>query len=437
MTQSVHMATADLDPDPERGPAREAIALVAVLALFVVVAVAWAAWAQLDVATQGHGAVVAPSRVQELQSLEGGIVEEVLVSAGARVQKGQVLARLDTVQAKAEVGESRQQQLAALAAKARFDALLAGREPSFDPAWVQEAPALIALETQLWRDALREFRSSQSALREGVLRRKGELNETVTRLQSVQSSVRLAEESFGIEERLFREGAAARADLLAAQQRLVQQRTELESLQQSLPRLRAGLAEAQAQADEAEARARAQWGGLRSEAETRAATLTATQTAILDRAARRDLLAPVDGVVNRVLVNTRGGVVTPGRAVLEIVPDQDRLLLNVRVKPADIGFVRVGQQAQVRVLPYDAATYGQMAAVVERLSADALVDDRGETYFEAQLSAEHGQLKLHGQPLPIQPGMPVEVSILTGQRTVLQYLFKPVLRGVQGALEER
>lgn len=423
--------------DPDEGPSRLALGVVATLVAFIVAAVVWASLADLDVATQARGAVVPPSRVQELQSLEGGIVEELLVAPGSRVRRGQVLARLDTAQSEADLGENRQQQLGALAARARYDALLSGGEPRFDPAWRREAPELIAKETQLWRDALRELQGSQAATRGGVQRRRGELAEAEGRIANLQASIQVAEEAFAIEERLFKEGAGARADYLNAQQRLLQQRTELAALRQSLPRLQAGIAEAQAQATETESRMRAQWGAQRSEAETRAAALTASQGAKRDRAARRELVSPMDGVVNRVLVNTRGGVAAPGKPILEIVPDEAHLLITVRVKPSDIGFVHVGQKAHVRVLSYDAATHGQMDAQVDRVGADAVLDEKGEAYFEVQLTAARDQIKLHGQPLPINPGMPVDVGILTGQRSVLQYLLKPVLRGVQGALQER
>lgn len=423
--------------DPDTGPRRTVVAMVVVMALFIVVALTWATVAELDVAVPAHGAVVPPSRLQEVQSLDGGIVEQMLVAAGDRVTKGQLLARLDTAQAKANEGESRQHWLAALAGRARVDALLGGGAPRFDPAWRAEAPELIAKETQLWRDGLAEYQSTQAVAREGVQRRRGELAEAQGRIQSLTDAVRVGEESFAIEERLFRQGAGARADYLAAQQKVMSQRAELESLQQSLPRLQAGLAEAQAQVVEAGAKARAQWGAQRSEFETKAAALAATLGGQQDKVARRELLSPVDGTVNRVLVATLGGVAQPGKAVLEVVPDEARLLMNVRIKPADVGFIRPGQEAHVRVLAYDTSTHGKMDAKVERVGADAVVDEKGEPYFEVQLSAARDQMKLHGKPLPITPGMPVDVGILTGRRSVMQYLLKPVLRGVQGALQER
>ena len=134
---------------------------------------------------------------------------------------------------------------------------------------------------------------------------------------------------------------------------------------------------------------------------------------------------------------TLGGVALAGKPTLEIGPEEARLLMTVRVRPSDIGFLHNGQKAHVRVLAYDSATHGQFDAAVERVGADALIDERGEAFFEVQLTAERDQLKLHGKPLSITPGMPVDVSILTGERNVMQYLLKPVLRGTQGSLRER
>lgn len=423
--------------DPDSGPRRTVAAMVVVVLLFVVTAGVWATYAQLDVAVQARGAVVPPSRLQEVTSLEGGIVQEMRVVPGQAVRKGELVARLDTAQYEANLGESRQLWLAALAGRSRVEALLSGRAPVFDAEVTSEVPELVAKEIQLWRDGLQEYESARTAAREGVLRRRAEITETEARIRSLQTAVAVGEESFAIEERLFREGAGARADYLTARQRLLAQQAELEGLQQSLPRLRAGLAEAQAAAAEVDARARAQWGAQRTEFETRAASLAATLGGREDQVARREVYSPVDGVVNRVLVPTIGGVALAGRPILEIVPEEARLLMNVRVRPSDVGFLHPGQAAHVRVLAYDSATHGQLDATLERVGADAVIDENGEPYFEVQLTAERDQLKLHGKPLPITPGMPVDVSILTGERSVMQYLLKPVLRGIQGSLRER
>ena len=162
------------------------------------------------------------------------------------------------------------------------------------------------------------------------------------------------------------------------------------------------------------------------------------QMVVRDDALRRTtLLSPVRGVIKQIRANTLGGVVGPGASVMEILPIGTRVLIEARVKPADIGFIRVGQQANVRVLAYDASSYGKMDASVARVGADAIVDERGESYFEVQLAAARDQLKLNGKPLAVTPGMPVDVGILTGKRSVMQYMLKPVLRGLQRSLQER
>lgn len=423
--------------DPDVGPRRTIAAMVVVMLLFIVVAIGWSIVAELDVAVNSRGSVVVPSRIQEVQSLEGGIVQEMLVSAGQTVKKGQLLARLDTAQVNADLGESRQQRLGVLAGRARVEALLSGTAPRFEEEWRREAPELIEKETQLWRDALREYQANGRVAREGVQRKRGEVAEAQARIELLKGAVKVAEESFAIEERLYKEGAGARADFLSAQQKLISQRNELDALRQSLPRLEAGLAESQAAMAESDAKARSQWGSARSDYETKAASLSSTLSGREDRLARREVFSPVDGVINRVLVTTLGGVAQPGKPIIEVVPTEADLLLNVRVRPADIGFIRVGQGAHVRVLAYDPSTYGKMDASVSRVGADAVLDEKGEPYFEVQLKAARDQLKLHDTPLAITPGMPVEVGILTGRRSVMQYLLKPVLRGVQGALQER
>ena len=426
------------DPDPDRGPRRVVGWMIGTVLVFMVVAVVWSAFAHLDVSVNARGQVVPPSRLQEVQSLEGGIVKEMLVAAGQPVKKGQIIARLDSAQYDASLGESRHYRLAALAGQARMEALLSGSPPRFDADWTREAPDLVAKETQLWRDAQREYNAALAAAREGVQRRRIEIDETAARIRSLDVALKVGEESFAIEERLFEAGAGSRADYLAAQQRLLALRTELEGLQQSLPRLRAALAEAQAAASEVDARFRAQWGGQRNEFRTKAAALDSTLMGQEDLVQRREITSPVDGVVNRVHIQTQGGVAQPGRPIVDIVPDEAELLMNVRVRPSDIGFIHVGQNAKVSVLTYDSAVYGRLEAQVQRVGADAVVDEKtGEPYFEVQLVSATRALTYQGRTLPITSGMPVDAGILTGERSVLQYMLKPVLRGLQTSLQER
>lgn len=431
------MAADHMMVDLDAGPRRLVLALVAVLALFLVVALAWASWAHVDVAVNARGTVLAPSRLQEVQSLEGGIIRAVKVQAGDRVQRGQPLVELDEVQAEVEVGESRESLRALQSSRIRVQALLDGREPRFG-SLETEAPDLVREERRLWLAARSEADASIAALAEGVRRRAGELAEAQSRIPVLESVLASSRESLQIEERLVAEGAGAKADLLTARQRFLQQQGELSALRDSLPRLTAGLAEARAQQAEQTARTRAQWGAQRTEIEGKLQTMQATVRGREDKLARRVLVSPMDGVVNRVLLHTVGGVAAPGAAILEVVPSDPALTVTARVKPADIGFLHVGQEASVRVSSFDSSIYGSLPATVQRVGADALVDEQDkQPYFEVQLRTARDHLEHDGRRLAIGPGMPVDASILTGQRTVMQYLLKPVLKTLHSAMQER
>ena len=425
-------APADLDTTPRR----LALVLVAALALFCVVALAWMALARIDVAVNARGSVVAPSRVQEVASLEGGIVHRLLVKAGDSVVRGQPLAQLDRAQYAADLGESLQTRRALQAARIRFDALLAGRAPDFSGLEPEAAP-LVREEQRLWQEAWREHQAGQAATAQAVRARAAELQEAHGRIASLQASEASARESLQIEERLLEAGAGARADFLAAQQRWLAQKGELAALRESLPRLQAALAEARAQGAELTARARAQWGVQRTEIEGKLGTLSPQVQGREDRLQRRELLSPMDGVVNRVLIATQGGVAGAGAPILEIVPQDDVLRISARVGPADIGFLHAQQQARVRVAAFDASIYGTLDATVQRVGADVLLDNDKQPYFEVELMAANSHLEHDGKRLALLPGMSVDTSILTGQRTVLQYLLKPVFKTLGTALQER
>jgi len=429
--------TQNTHPDADRGPHRAAMITVGLLMGFLVVALLWMGLAQINVSVNAIGSVVPPSSVQQVQSLEGGIVRDMLVKPGQHVKAGQVLLRLDHAQYQADRGESRQTWLAVQAAQARLDGLLSGKPPVFSDALQREAPDLVMQEQRAWQDAWREYLSATTGSQDSVRREAGALNEAHARIQTLQGSVAVATESFAIEERLMKEGAGARADYLTAQQRLLAQKGELDALRQSLPRLEAAVAVARSLGNEAASRMRAQWGTQRSELQGRAQSLASVLEGREDRLARRDLTAPIDGIVNRVLIPTKGGVAAPGAPILEIVPDEKELTLSARVRPSDIGFIRVGQTSSVRVLPYDSAIYGKLNAVVDRVGADVILDENRQPYFEVFLRADNGQIQHGGKPLPVTPGMPIDASILTGERTVLQYLLKPVLKTLDAALQER
>ncbi|CAN5478329.1 HlyD family type I secretion periplasmic adaptor subunit [soil metagenome] len=430
---SAALRTADFDA----GPHRAALGTVFVTAAFLVVALVWASLAHLDVSVSAKGAMIAPSRVQEIQSLEGGIVREMLVKPGQTVKQGDVLVRLEGSQFEAELGESQQSMLALRASRIRADALLAGTTPEFGAELEAAAPALVSQERRAWLEARGEYQAGITTAAETVRRQTAELAEMQARVQSIEASIRVARESLALEEKLFKDGAGARADYLAAQQRTVGLTGDLEAARKAVPKSEAALAEARAQAAQVVAKARAQWGSQRSEIEGKAATLATTLRGRSEKLGRREITSPMDGIVNRVLIPTHGGVAAAGAPILEIVPIEAGLRVNVRVKPSDIGFIHIGQTARVSVLAYDSAIYGKLGAVVERVGADAVLDENKQPYFEVQLRAEPQGIVHAGKQLLLTAGMTADTSILTGQRTVLGYLLKPLVKTFDSALQER
>ncbi len=424
-------------PDADRGPHRAAMVIVSLMVGFLLTALVWMGLAEINVSINAVGTVVPPSSVQQVQSLEGGIVRELLAKPGQRVKAGEVLVRLDPAQFAAERGESRQNWLSAQATQARLDGLLSGTPPLFSAELQRDAPELITQEQRAWQDAMHEYQAAQGAAQDTVRRESGALAEAQGRIVSLQAAMAVAKESFAIEERLLKEGAGARADFLNAQQKLMAQQAELDGLRQSIPRLQAAIALARSQGGEAASRMHSQWATQRSDLQGKTQAMSSVLQGREDKLARRELTAPIDGIVNRVLIPTRGGVAGPGAPILEIVPDEKELRLSARVKPADIGFIRTGQKSSVRVLPYDSGIYGKLDAVVDLVGADAILDENKQPYFEVHLRAEAGQITHAGKPLPVTPGMPIDASILTGERTVLQYLLKPVLKTLDAALQER
>ena len=363
-------------------------------------------------------------------------MRQLLVRPGQQVRKGDVLARMDSVQYDAELGESRQSMNALTAARIRIDALMSGAAPQFG-ALEQTAPDIVREERRLWREAQQEYEATMVGGSEGVRRRIAERDETRARIVSLAPVQAAAQSAFEIEQRLVKEGAGARTDFLNAQQKLLQQQAEIDGLRKSLPKLDAALAEGRAQAAEATSRMRAQWGALRAELEGKAASLATTVKGREDKVARRELVSPMDGIVNRVLIPTQGGVAAAGAPILEIVPIEEGVRVSARIKPADIGFIHVGQDAAVRIAAFDYSIYGRLDAKVERIGADTLLDENKQPYFEVQLKSSEDHLEHDGRMLAVTPGMSTDASILTGRRTVIQYLLKPVFKTFHSALQER
>lgn len=427
-----------LPPDHDRGPRRAILALVGSIALFLLFGLLWMAWAELDIAVQASGKVIPSSRVQEIQSMEGGIIQTIAVKEGQTVKRGDLLARLENLQFNSDLGESRHTYWDARAALARLEAEIHGRAPVFSKELRESAPERVAEQQALWRARGLERQHTRETLQRQVTQREQELAETRSRIATLGELLGDARENLAMEDKLMKQGAGARADYLTAKQKLSSLQGDLEAARVSVQRLQAVIQEARARLAEADSRFVAEASRERSELELKAATTSQQLTALADRVERRELRAPMDGIVNRLLLTTVGGVAQAGQTLMELVPAEDNLQISVRVKPADIAFIHPGQEAKVRISAYDSSIFGTLVGRVKRVGADALLDkEKQESYFEVILETEQNYLGAAAERLTISPGMAADASILTGKRTLLEYLLKPVIKTLDKSLRER
>ena len=437
-TPRIDSEPVSLHPDYDRGPRRAILILLGTTALFFVLLFAWMSLARLDISVTAVGSVVPSSRLQQIQSMEGGILQALNAREGSVVKKGDVLAVVQNLQFTADLGESQQSLWGARAALVRLDAEARNVAPNFPPELEQNAPDLVREQRTLWQTRRQERENTLETLSRQINQRQQELAEAKARHQALQDAIGPAREALAIEEKLAGAGAGARADLLNAQQRYTSQKGELETTRIAIGRIQASVAEAQARLSETRARFLTETSKERSEAELRAAQLGEQLTGRNDRVARREMRAPLDGVVNRLLVTTVGGVVKAGETIMEVVPADERLLITARVKPSDIAFLKPGQDARIRISAYDSSIFGTLPGKVVRVGADAVVDaERKETFFEVLLEAQKNFLGEPSEHLSISPGMAADASIQTGKRTMMEYMLKPIVKTLDKSLRER
>lgn len=415
--------------------------LLAGVTLFVIAFIAWANFARLDEVTRGEGRVIPSSKVQVIQNLEGGILAEVLVREGAVVEKGQVLLRIENTAAEANYGELRQRYLSAVAAIARLHAEMSDAEdpqPVFTDELLSEAPDLARAELTLFHVRKQQLRSQIQILEDQVAQRKQELQELDSKLGGLRSAYGLASEELKITRPLAEQGVVAKVELLRLEREVLDLKSQIDANSLARPRAESALNEAQRRIEERLVTFRSEAATELSKRQAELASITEAMTADSDRVKRTEVRSPVHGTVKVIKIRTVGGVIQPGEDLVEIVPTEDTLLVEAQVRPSDIAFMYPNQKAVVKITAYDFSVYGGLDAVVEQISADSIEDkEKGESFFRVYLRTDRNHLGTPVDPLPIIPGMTASVDILTGEKTVLEYLMKPILRARDTALRER
>ncbi len=411
--------------------------LLASVVIFVVLALTWAAFFKIEEVARGEGRVITRSQVQVITNLEGGIIAEVLVREGDLVKKDQPLIRIDPTRFASAYREGEQGATALRAKIARLTAEIS-RTALEMPADVQKAnPVVARQENLLYRARQAEQAAKTEVLKQQLTQRESELRELKSRAERVAEQLALVEREVAITAPLVKRGIVSEVELLRLEREQVRTRTDLEQTRLSIPRVAAAIEEARGRLVDVDASFRAQAGAELAQAQGEYSKVAEQMPALEDRASRTLVRAPMDGIVKTIPNKTVGGVVQPGSPMVEMVPVEDRLLVETRLRPADIAFVHVGQRALVKVTAYDFSIFGGLEGKIEYVGADSVVPQQGEPYYIAHVLTNSNAIDYYGKKLSISPGMIASVDVITGKRSILYYLTKPINKARERALTER
>ena len=404
---------------------------------FVLIAIIWANFATLDEVAHAEGRVIPSGQIQVVQNLEGGILSEVNIKAGDFVSAGQILLLLDDTRFASSFREGTLSVLTLRARVARLEAEIDEIPFTSIPGFSEEHQDILDDEILLYNSRQQELESSLSILRQQRTQYEQGLAELKAAKNKLTRNAALAKKELEITEPLVESGAVSQVELLRLQAAVNDSLGQLEETSIAIPGSEAAVAEANQKIEERRQQFQSAAQAELNEAKTDLSRLNISNVALKDRVNRTTVKSPVDGTVNQVLVNTIGAVIQPGMDLIEIVPSNDTLLVEAHIRPSDIAFIHPGGKATVKLTAYDFSIYGGLDSVLEVISADSITDERGENFFRIRVRTSKNHLGSSENPLPIIPGMVATVDIMTGQKTVMDYILKPLKRAQAAALTER
>jgi len=437
------MRPADQLPDSWRMQAEHAAAeeralsgrkLLYGVAATVSALILWSAFAEIDEVTRGQGKVIPSRQVQIIQSQDGGLVSEILVAEGDVVREGQLLVRLDSTRSTSSFRERLREFQALSVKEVRLRALI--EEVPFVPSTDlrDSVPRIVAQEQSLYDSSKAELALKQQIASQQLRQRREELNEMNAKAEQLRRGLELAQQKMALTRPMVASRAVSEREIIDLESEINRMDGDLKQSLAQIARVSSSILEAEQKVSEIQVVFNNKLGEELTTTLSRLNELTEINAGLVDRVQQTEVRSPVTGTVKQLYFNTIGGVVLPGREVIEIVPLDDSLLMEVRIQPKDIAFLVPGQQALVKFSAYDFVVYGGLDGKVERVGADTIMDEDGNPYYE--INVRTGEPSF-GVDQPIIPGMTVEVDILTGKKTILAYLMKPVLRAKQYSLTER
>mgnify|MGYP000114935827 FL=1 len=427
----------DLHAATMRKGRRIAYTLTFTAFMFFVIFGTWASMAELDEVTRGEGTFIPAQKTQIIQNLEGGIITELMVQEGDIVEKGDILLRIDNSQATSNVKDSNEQLKILSATVKRLTAELNDTPLEYTEAERKNAPDQVTDQTSLYNARKLQQDAQIKVLENQSRQRRQEVAEVRSRIGQLRNSLALAREERNITKPLVDKGISPRLELIRIDRQVADLEGEIKTLRTSLPRLEGATLEAKQRIDEMVLTTKAEVSDELNRSRAEMKSLSERVAAGVDTVQRTDIRSPVRGTIKELKRNTVGGVIRPGEDIVEIVPLDDTLLVEAQIRPSDRAFLRSGQKATIKVTAYDFSIYGGLEGKLERISASTIKDEEGESFYRVYLRTEDNKIISKGKELEIIPGMTANVEILTGKKTVMDYLLKPILKARDSALREK
>lgn len=408
------------------------------IAAIVIWFIVWANFAEIDEITRGQGKVIPSGQLQVVQNLEGGIVKEIMVKEGARVKAGQPLLKIDNTKFTSSYEESQEKYYELRSKAIRLEA--EANNVPFVVTLKHDREAMrsyIRQERSLYQTNKQQLLSKLSVLEEQLKQRRNELKEAKSKYKFLKDSYSLIKKEIEISIPLAEKGVISEVEILKLKRDAGKEREELSTVKISIPGIESKIKETKNKIEEAKLEFQSKAKKELNEVISEISQLEKNRTHLKDQVSRTIVTSPVDGTVNQLFVTTIGGVVKPGMDLVEIVPSEDMLLIEAKIKPSDIAFLFPGEKAIVKFSAYDFAIYGGLEGSVAHISADTITDEEGKSFFLVRIKTKKTSLGTKANPLEIIPGMTASVDILTGKKTVMDYLLKPIFKARDNALSER
>lgn len=403
----------------------------------VVLFILWASFTEIDEITRGQGEVVPNGENRVVQNLEGGIVEEIMVKVGDSVEKGQPLLQINNEKSEAQLDSSNIKAYELQAKIIRLEAEAEGKLFNVPFELEQKMPKLIHNERSLYLSRQEQINAKIRAMEDKKRQKEQELKSTIQRIENLKRSFKLINEEVKMTRPMVKQGVKSKVGFMKLQREQGKLKEELDTAESSIPSIEAGISEISNSIEEAKIEFRNQAKRELNEVTAEAMRIKENTEALGDQMERTLVRSPINGVIQKLYIHTIGGVIQPGEDLIEIVPTDDVLWLEVKIKPSDIAFIYPGQKTVVKVSAYDFAIYGSLEGEVVHISADATKDEKDNVFYTIHIKTSKNHLGTEEKPLKIIPGMVVDVDIMTGKKSVMDYILKPILKAKQYTFTER